>query len=99
MIINALTGDNIKPPNYLLMYNHDYCYFGNYLTDSIILICCHTGLVYEIIEIIRRIILRDIVGSDEDKQQQMNATVHIFYEIASVSEGLHRCCSHSVSRK
>ncbi|CAF4194107.1 unnamed protein product [Rotaria sp. Silwood2] len=37
------------------------------------------------VELIRRVIPRDIVGDDGEKLQKMDALVHIFYEIAGVS--------------
>ncbi|CAF4103953.1 unnamed protein product [Rotaria sp. Silwood1] len=48
-------------------------------------IYCITGIAYGIVELIRRIILRDIVGSDEEKIKRMNALVHVFYELVGVS--------------
>jgi MFS family permease len=85
MIIDASTGGKIKPSNFRPMYEHDYSYYGNYPTDLIIPIYCITGLSYGMVELIRRIIPRDIVGSDEEKLRRMDALVHIFYEISGVS--------------
>jgi hypothetical protein len=67
------------------MYEHDYSYYGNYPTNLIIPIYCITGISYGMVELIRRIIPRDIVGSDEEKLSRMDALVHVFYEIAGVS--------------
>ncbi|KAI9189600.1 hypothetical protein H9P43_001035 [Blastocladiella emersonii ATCC 22665] len=40
------------------------------------------GIFHGIIELIRRVIPRDIVGSDPSKLKRMDSTVHIFYETA-----------------
>lgn len=88
MIVDAATGGKIKPSNYRPMYEHDYRYYGNYPTSVIIPIYCVSGIAYGMVELIRRIIPRDIVGSDEEKLQRMDAIVHVFYEIAGVSGAL-----------
>ena len=88
MIIDGSTGGKIKPSNFQAMYEHDYSYYGNYSTNIIIPIYCITGIAYGMVELIRRIIPRDIVGSDEEKLQRMDAFVHVFYEIAGVSGAL-----------
>jgi MFS family permease len=85
MIIDAATGGKIKPSNFRPTSDHDYSYYGNYPTDIIIPIYCITGITYGMVEVIRRIIPRDIVGSNEEKLQRMDALVHIFFEIAGVS--------------
>ncbi|CAF3822684.1 unnamed protein product [Adineta steineri] len=85
MIIDASTGGKIKPTNFYPMYEHDYSYYGSYPTNIIIPIYCLTGIAYGMVELIRRIIPRDIVGTDEEKLQRMDALVHVFYEIAGVS--------------
>jgi hypothetical protein len=38
-----------------------------------------------IIELVRRVLPRDIVGENPDKLKKMDATVHIFYEVAGTS--------------
>ncbi|CAF3598803.1 unnamed protein product [Rotaria sp. Silwood1] len=88
MIIDAATGGKIKPSNFQAMHENDYSYYGNYPTYVIIPIYCVTGIAYGMVELIRRIIPRDIVGSDEEKLQRMDALVHVFYEIAGVSGAL-----------
>ena len=37
------------------------------------------------VELIRRVIPRDIVGGDVNKLRRMDATVHIFYEVAGTA--------------
>jgi MFS family permease len=88
MIIDAATGGKIKPSNYIPMYENDYRYYGNYPTNLIIPIYCLAGIAYGMVELIRRIIPRDIVGTDEEKLKRMDALVHTFYEIAGVSGAL-----------
>jgi MFS family permease len=88
MIIDASTGGKIKPSNFYPMHEHDYSYYGNYPTSVIIPIYCITGIAYGMVELIRRIIPQEIVGSDEEKLQRMDALVHVFYEIAGVSGAL-----------
>ena len=88
MIIDAATGGKIKPSNYRPMFENDYRYYGNYPTNVIIPIYCLTGIAYGMVELIRRIIPRDIVGTNEEKLRRMDALVHVFYEIAGVSGAL-----------
>ncbi|UJR11873.1 hypothetical protein I4U23_016052 [Adineta vaga] len=85
MIIDAATGGKMKPKNFYPMYENDYSYYGRYPTYVLIPIYCLTGVAYGMVELIRRIIPRDIVGSNEEKLQRMDALVHVFYEIAGVS--------------
>ena len=88
MIIDAATGGKIKPSNFVGMNENDFSYYGNYPTNLIIPIYCATGVAYGMVELIRRIIPRDIVGTDEEKLQRMDALVHVFYEIAGVTGAL-----------
>ncbi|ORZ36777.1 major facilitator superfamily domain-containing protein [Catenaria anguillulae PL171] len=46
------------------------------------------GIFHGIIELVRRVIPRDIVGSEPTKLKQMDSTVHILYEIAGTSGAL-----------
>ena len=88
MIVDAATGGRIRPSNFIPMYEHDYRYYGNYPTNLLIPIYCLTGIAYGMVELIRRIIPRDIVGTNEEKLQRMDGIVHVFYEIAGVSGAL-----------
>ncbi|CAF1192280.1 unnamed protein product [Adineta steineri] len=85
MIVDAATGGYIKPKDYVQTDEHDYKYYGKYNTDGIIPIYCITGIAFGMVELIRRVIPRDIVGDNPEKLQKMDALVHIFYEIAGVS--------------
>jgi hypothetical protein len=85
MIVDATTGGHIKPNDFIQIDEHDYRYYGKYNTNGIIPIYCITGVAFGMVELIRRIIPRDIVGAHPEKLQKMDALVHIFYEIAGVS--------------
>lgn len=85
MIVDAATGGYIKPADFVQMDEHDYRYYGKYNTNGIIPIYCITGVAFGMVELIRRVIPRDIVGDDPEKLQKMDALVHVFYEIAGVS--------------
>lgn len=85
MIVDASTGGRIKPANFQPADEHDFSYYGKYNTNGIIPIYCITGVAYGMVELIRRVIPRDIVGDHVEKLQKMDALVHIFYEVAGVS--------------
>ncbi|CAF0808817.1 unnamed protein product [Adineta ricciae] len=85
MIVDAATGGYIRPKDFVPMDEHDFRYYGKYNTNGIIPIYCITGIAFGMVELIRRVIPRDIVGDHPEKLQKMDALVHIFYEIAGVS--------------
>ena len=85
LIVDAATGGRIKPADFIPSNEHDYSYYGTYNTNGMIPVYCITGIAYGMVELIRRIIPRDIVGDNPEKLQKMDAFVHIFYEIAGVS--------------
>lgn len=85
MIIDASTGGYIKPTNFTPNGTYDFSYYGRYDTDIIIPIYCITGIAYGMVELIRRIIPRDIVGGDVEKLQRMDSLVHIFYEVSGTA--------------
>lgn len=83
IIVDASTGGRMKPAEWDLHHaDNDFAYFGSYNTDGIIPIYCVTGVVYGMVELIRRVIPRDIVGGDVQKLRRMDALVHIFYEVS-----------------
>ncbi|KAF9111526.1 hypothetical protein BGX27_004784 [Mortierella sp. AM989] len=55
--------------------------------DPIILFPLYSiiGICHGMVELIRRVIPKDIVGGDVIKLKQMDATVHVFYEIAGTA--------------
>ncbi|KAL3426055.1 hypothetical protein PVAG01_02846 [Phlyctema vagabunda] len=82
LIIDAATGGTLKPSG---AASSDFSYYGDYNTDGMIPIYCITGIAYGMVELIRRVIPRDIVGGDVQKLRRMDALVHIFYEISGTS--------------
>jgi MFS family permease len=88
LIIDASTGGKIKPSNFRPMHENDYSYYGKYPTNILIPIYCTTGITYGMVELIRRVIPQEIVGSNEEKLERMDALVHVFYEISGVCGAL-----------
>lgn len=84
LVVDAGSGGKLKPGN-LSKNSKNFSYYGKYNTDGIIPIFCVTGVAYGMVELIRRVIPRDIVGGDIQKLRRMDAVVHIFYEIAGTS--------------
>jgi MFS family permease len=82
LIVDAATGGTFKPKG---AKEDDFSYYGKYNTDGMIPIFSATGIVYGMVELIRRVIPRDIVGGNVQKLRRIDATVHIFYEIAGTA--------------
>lgn len=82
LIVDGATGGTLKPAG---AKSSDFSYYGDYKTDGIIPIFCLTGIAYGMVELIRRVIPRDIVGGNVQKLRRMDALVHIFYEIAGTA--------------
>eukprot|EP00128_Syssomonas_multiformis_P011615 Colp12_sorted_trinity150504_noHs@16414 len=74
-IVNAATGG-------LLPTNEDNQNYGDWNANIIFPIFLLSGVFHGIVELIRRVIPRDVVGGDVEKLKRMDATVHIFYEVA-----------------
>lgn len=71
MIIDVSTGGRIKSPS-----DRDTTeYHGEYSANVLYPIMCASGIVYGMVELIRRVIPRDIVGGDIEKLRQMDALV------------------------
>ncbi|UJR19703.1 hypothetical protein I4U23_022837 [Adineta vaga] len=85
LIVDAATGGYIKPASFTPANKNDFSYYGHYNTDWIIPIYCVTGIAYGMVELIRRVIPRDIVGGNPAKLQRMDALVHIFYEVSGTA--------------
>ncbi len=86
LIVDAATGGYMPARNWAKTHKkNDFSYLGNYNTDGIIPIYCITGIAYGMVELIRRVIPRDIVGGNVQKLRCMDALVHIFYEVAGTS--------------
>ena len=83
LVVDAGTGGHLQPKGFVVpKKNPRYTYYGDYNTDGIIPIFCITGIAYGMVELIRRIIPRDIVGGDVQKLRRMDSLVHIFYEVS-----------------
>ncbi|KAL3487177.1 major facilitator superfamily domain-containing protein [Aspergillus germanicus] len=86
LIIDASTGGTFAPSSFRDRHpEHDFHYYGNYNTDGIIPVYCVAGVAYGMVELIRRVIPRDLVGGNVQKLRQVDALVHIFYEVAGTS--------------
>lgn len=86
LIIDAATGGTFMPAAY--RENHpinDWSYYGDYNTDAMIPVYCISGIAYGMVELIRRVIPRDIVGGHVQKLRKMDSIVHIFYEITGTA--------------
>lgn len=86
LIVDGATGGSFIPAQYRKKHpKNEYWYYGDFNTDGIIPIFCVTGIAYGMVELIRRVIPRDIVGGNVQKLKRMDAMVHIFYEIAGTA--------------
>ncbi|KAK7510622.1 uncharacterized protein IWZ02DRAFT_111422 [Phyllosticta citriasiana] len=83
LIIDASTGGKIRPSS--VTDDDDYSYYGDYNTDGMIPVYTIAGIAYGMVELIRRVIPRDIVGGNVQKLRRMDALVHIFYEVSGTS--------------
>ncbi|KAG0018138.1 hypothetical protein BGZ81_010385 [Podila clonocystis] len=59
--------------------------YGNWNIFILFPIYSIIGIFHGMVELIRRVIPKDIVGGDVIKLKQMDATVHVFYEIAGTA--------------
>ncbi|EAT91225.1 hypothetical protein HBI56_017360 [Parastagonospora nodorum] len=82
LILDAATGGTFRPRQHP---QNDFSYYGDYNTDGMIPIFCVCGVVYGMVELIRRVIPRDLVGGNIQKLRRMDSLVHIFYEISGTA--------------
>ncbi|KAI4649514.1 hypothetical protein J4E93_003834 [Alternaria ventricosa] len=82
LILDAATGGKFAPRG---LAKDDFSYYGDYDTDAMIPIYCVCGIVYGMVELIRRVIPRDLVGGNIQKLRRMDSLVHIFYEISGTA--------------
>ncbi|ODH52459.1 hypothetical protein GX48_01239 [Paracoccidioides brasiliensis] len=86
LIVDASTGGSFVPKKFRTKHpRNDFYYYGNYNTDGLIPIYSVTGIVYGMVELIRRVIPRDLVGGNVQKLRRVDALVHIFYEVAGTA--------------
>ena len=89
LIVDAATGGKLKPRGWDRKHGvEDFGYYGTYNTDVMIPFYCLTGLAYGLVETIRRVIPKDIVGGDVQKLLRMDSIVHIFYEVSGTGGAL-----------
>ncbi|KAF1829415.1 hypothetical protein BDW02DRAFT_509979 [Decorospora gaudefroyi] len=82
LILDAATGGKFAPSGWP---KNDFSYYGDYDTDAMIPIYCVSGIVYGMVELIRRVIPRDLVGGNIQKLRRLDSLVHIFYEISGTA--------------
>ncbi|KAE8139547.1 major facilitator superfamily domain-containing protein [Aspergillus pseudotamarii] len=86
LIIDASTGGTFVPASFRDHHpDHDFHYYGRYNTDGMIPVYCVAGIAYGMVELMRRVIPRDIVGGNVKKLRHLDALVHIFYEVSGTS--------------
>ncbi|ORY89072.1 major facilitator superfamily domain-containing protein [Leucosporidium creatinivorum] len=78
MIIDAATGGHIREPG-------QKPHYGSWDADAIFPIWGLAGIVYGMVELIRRVIPADIIGANPGKLRRMDATVHVLYEVAGTA--------------
>ncbi|KIW68302.1 hypothetical protein PV04_04257 [Phialophora macrospora] len=86
LIVDAGTGGRFKPDSWADTHDEDdFGYYGHYNANGIIPIYCVSGIAYGMVELIRRVIPRDIVGGNVQKLRRMDSLVHIFYEVSGTA--------------
>lgn len=80
MIADAATGGQLK----FKTANNDEQY-GTWNPNGLFPIYVVSGLSYGTVELIRRVIPRDIVGSDVVRLKKMDSLVHVLYEVAGTA--------------
>ncbi|KAH6912104.1 hypothetical protein BKA70DRAFT_1422830 [Coprinopsis sp. MPI-PUGE-AT-0042] len=79
LIVDAATGGKFKDTE------NNKVLYGSWPPNLIFFIWTVSGIAYGMVELIRRVIPADIVGGDVNKLRRMDATVHIFYEVAGTA--------------
>ncbi|KAJ7281053.1 major facilitator superfamily domain-containing protein [Mycena rebaudengoi] len=80
LVVDAATGGKIK-----FATADNKVKYGNWDPNGLFPIYIISGVAYGMVELIRRVIPRDIVGRDVQKLRRMDATVHILYEVAGTA--------------
>ncbi|KAF8313949.1 major facilitator superfamily domain-containing protein [Cantharellus anzutake] len=80
LIVDGATGGRIKSttPNKQVKY-------GDWNPNGLFPIYIVAGIAYGMVELIRRVIPRDIVGPHPEKLRRMDALVHILYEVSGTA--------------
>jgi len=79
MIVDAGTGGIPKPKG------AKSTHYGTWNPNILFPVYSAAGIAYGMVELIRRVIPRDIVGGDVNKLRRMDAIVHIFYEVSGTA--------------
>lgn len=79
LIVDAATGGRVKKSA------AEKARYGRWNPNAIFVVWTLSGIAYGMVELIRRVIPADIVGGHVSKLRRMDATVHVFYEIAGTS--------------
>jgi len=86
LIVDVKTGGKLKPKGWDATHAiDDFSYYGTYATDLIFPVYCSAGIVCGMVELICRVIPRDIVGRKVSKSKRMDAVMHVFYEAAGTA--------------
>ncbi|KAL9932634.1 hypothetical protein V8E36_008333 [Tilletia maclaganii] len=80
LITDAATGGR---PKTMSPTGNDF--FGTYNPNALYPIFAISGISYGMVELIRHVIPRDIVGGDVQRLRKMDAFVHVMYEIAGTA--------------
>ncbi|KAJ3053958.1 hypothetical protein HK097_002977 [Rhizophlyctis rosea] len=80
MIIEAATGGKVPQQRVT-----GKALAGNWDAKGVIPIFVFAGITHGMVELIRRIIPRDIVGGNVSKLRKMDSIVHIFYEVSGTA--------------
>ncbi|TFK68770.1 MFS general substrate transporter [Pluteus cervinus] len=76
LIVDAASGGKMKNSDSAKIV------YGNWDPNVIFVVWTLSGISYGMVELIRRVIPADIVGGNVGKLRRMDATVHVFYEVA-----------------
>ncbi|PYH94081.1 hypothetical protein BO71DRAFT_239991 [Aspergillus ellipticus CBS 707.79] len=85
LVMDACTGGAFAPAALHNDPQKEFHYYGHYNSDVMIPIYCASGLGYGMVELVRRIIPRDIVGGHIKRLRRLDALVHILYEVAGTA--------------
>ncbi|KAJ7252640.1 hypothetical protein C8J57DRAFT_73292 [Mycena rebaudengoi] len=77
LIVDGTTGGKLKSSTV-----DNKTHYGSWNPNGLFPIYIISGIAYGMVELIRRVIPRDIVGGDVQKLRRMDATVHVLYEVA-----------------
>jgi len=79
LIVDAATGGKLKESASAKPH------YGDWDPNVIFIVWTLAGIAYGMVELIRRVIPADILGGHVSKLRRMDATVHVFYEIAGTT--------------